>query len=215
MKEVCKGFRFKVDDYNVIDLDFKRSDPYLFIDYYTAKIERYGASAVVKDRLYELVNKLKESANEQDLDIHTDIVIDDNIKDEIIKQFKEFIENKLDSLEDYSNDIFVYKSESTINDEHICFNIVRNIGTEKHILKEIKIPVETEISETLHYTVYDMTGKEHKFTKCSDNESVTIKCWPQLHNFSVLKNGVETDFIYFTSMHIDRDRTITYYLKKQ
>lgn len=214
VKPVRGGFRFRINGYNITDAVYVGVDPLTYEDLYKLEIKEHSIKGIVEDRLRELANKLEKPAGEQDQFIHTEIVIDSVIKDEMIEQFKEFIEDKINSLEDQSNEILLLTSSIAIDDEYICFNISKKTGDEFSILKEIKIPVETEISDTLYYTIHDMAGKEYKFTKCTDDESVTIKRWPELHNFGVYKNGAETDFIYFSSIHIDRDRTVTYYMKK-
>lgn len=213
--EVLEDFDIQIDGESVINLRPK-VDPYVFTPtgIYTANVEEVYVASFIFESLEKLEKILAKTYND---DVNIDI--DSSITDELVKQVKEFAENKLESWvessEKPSNDVLEFSSEYSFEDEHICLKIIRNIGREKNILKEIKIPVESEISETLHYTVYDMTGKEHKFTKCSDDESITIKRWPELHNFGVLKNGIETDFIYFSSIHKDVERTITYFKKNE
>lgn len=212
--EVLGDFDIKIDGESIVQLRSK-VDPYVFTPtgIYTPIIkETWIASFVLS------LEKLKKMlAKTYDEDVNIDI--DSSISNELVKQVKEFAENKLKSWVEISekplNDVMEFSSEYAFDTEHICLKIIENLGREKWDSKEIKIPVKTVTSEFCHYTVHDMSGKEHKFTKCLGDESVTIKRWGELHNFSVSKNGVETDFIYFSSIHIDRNRTVTYYLKKQ
>lgn len=211
--EVLKDFDIQIDGESVVNLRPK-VDPYVFTPtgIYTVNVEEMFVASFVFESLEKLEKILAKTYDE---DVNIDI--DSSISDELIKRVTEFAEDKLktwlEPFEKPSNDVVKFRSEYAVEDEHICFKLTRNIGREKRVLKEIKIPIETETSETLYYTIHDMAGKEYKFTKCTDDESVTIKRWSELHNFGVYKNGKETDFIYFSSIHTDRDRTVTYYMK--
>lgn len=207
-------FDVKLDDCSIITKTEKGVDSRDFKIYYSIEINEHYLFLHWLTKLDKLRRGLELSVDDQE-QCTTKIKFDGDITNELTKQFKEFVENELDSRESFSGDALLFETKLDVKDEYICLDIFEKIGKEMRLIKEIKIPIETETTDELHYTVYDVTGKEHTFEcQVDDSAKSEVEIYNDIHVFKYTKSWQCMDMIHYSHIHADLSKTVNYSLKR-